>query len=78
MLRARDAGGWRSALIVHLADRPRSYEFAGLLPEADGYAALRRIAGGKDGQLATTSYKGVVEFDGLGVAMVMTDVMAAG
>jgi hypothetical protein len=78
VLRARDAGGRRSALIVHLADRPRSYEFAGLLPEADGYAALRRIAGGKDGQLATTSYKGVVEFDGLGVAMVMADVMAAG
>lgn len=78
VLRSRDGGARRSALIVHLADRPRSYELGELLGETEGYASLRKIDADSDMHLSTTPYEGVVAFNGLGVALATTDATSVG
>ena len=72
VVRARDAGVRRSALIVHFSECPRSYRLADILGQNESYAVLRKIDGATEKHVVTTPCDATVTFNGLGVAIATT------
>jgi hypothetical protein len=72
VVRAKDAGLRRSALIVHCSERPGSYRLADILGQDENYAAIRKIDGSTEKQVVTLAGNATVTFNGLGVAIATT------
>jgi hypothetical protein len=74
----RGAGGRRAILILHLCEERRTCELTKVLGTGPDYAVVRKLDEATAGCITTMPFAGKIDFDGLGVAVAMTDVTLAG
>jgi hypothetical protein len=76
VVRAKNAGGNGSALVVHMSECSRSYRIADLLGRNGEYGGFRKIDASTDGRIVTPTRDATVTFDGPGLAIVTTGTAA--
>ena len=76
VVHAKNAGGNRSALVVHASECSRSYRIADLLGRNGEYGAFRKIDANTDGRIVTSTRDAIVTFDGPGLAIATTPTAA--
>ena len=69
---AENAGGRRSAVLVHLSDRSAVYDLADLDPSLAECDLVHRIDGGTGPRVVSGRIDGKIAFDGYGVAAITT------
>jgi hypothetical protein len=67
---SRGENGRRSAVIVHLRDKPATYEISALAGGLEGCDTLLKLDGGTGNRVLRKQCHGTVAFDGFGVAVV--------
>jgi len=72
IVRAKNVGANRSALVVHFSEYSRSYRIADLLGRNEQYAAFRKMDAGTESRIVTSARDATVTFDGPGLAIATT------